>query len=401
MSSQLVHDGEALSPFLLFLRGAKRALRRCAGDVEATEACAALLHALTAAASDAELAHMLNGEHRVVEALAGADSKRRESQYLRTAIRTGLGNLALANQPTMEELLLRLRGPGAAKTDAELARERMEGAMDDAEKQFMDLPSETHAQNIMDICDRVVKNDKLTISELQIGLDDAVYGEVVAWILGDRHRVFREIDADHSHTLELGELVRAVDLFKQLREDERAREDYDREMAVKEAEDLAAGVARDRARRESYATAKRLRAESAARRRSPAEVAARGIMRHEVALHCRSRVDRSTVMVTGLPVIVALAGASLAVTPSHHANGSAPRVRLVPDAVANCTPAALSPAGLALVAAGRPIVVHVQTATASKSNLCEGSRADWREGLAQCLRQVSGLRVVVRNDDGS
>ncbi|KAK7230733.1 hypothetical protein SO694_00172041 [Aureococcus anophagefferens] len=280
VSSQLVHDGEALSPFLLFLRGAKRALRRCAGDVEATEACAALLHALTAAASDAELAHMLNGEHRVVEALAGADSKRRESQYLRTAIRTGLGNLALANQPTMEELLLRLRGPGAAKTDAELARERMEGAMDDAEKQFMDLPSETHAQNIMDICDRVVKNDKLTISELQIGLDDAVYGEVVAWILGDRHRVFREIDADHSHTLELAEIVRAVDLFKQLREDERAREDYDREMAVREAEDLAAGVARDRARRESYATAKRLRAESAARRRSPAEVAARGIMRH-------------------------------------------------------------------------------------------------------------------------
>lgn len=152
--------------------------------------------------------------------------------------------------------------------------------MDDAEKQFMDLPSETHAQNIMDICDRVVKNDKLTISELQIGLDDAVYGEVVAWILGDRHRVFREIDADHSHTLELAEIVRAVDLFKQLREDERAREDYDREMAVREAEDLAAGVARDRARRESYATAKRLRAESAARRRSPAEVAARGIMRH-------------------------------------------------------------------------------------------------------------------------
>ena len=223
---------------------------------------------------------MLRGEHRVVEALAGADSKRRESQYTRTAIRTGLGNLALADQPTMEELLLRLRGPADAKSDADLARERVQEALDETEKVFLATPSEVHAATLMGVCDRVVKNDKLTISELQIGLDHHVYGEFVAWLLGDRHRVFREIDADRSHTLEIDELERAFDLYKELRQEEKAKEEYDKEMAVREAEDALLGVRRDQARRESYATAKRLQKQADDARRSPAEAAARGIMRH-------------------------------------------------------------------------------------------------------------------------
>ena len=70
-------------------------------------------------------------------------------------------------------------------------------------------------------------------------------------------------------------------------------------------------------------------------------------------------------------------------------------------AVARCAPLALTAEGAAMAAAGRPIVIHVQTLTASKSNLCEGSRADWREGMAQCLRQLTGLRVVAKNFDGT
>ena len=49
----------------------------------------------------------------------------------------------------------------------------------------------------------------------------------------------------------------------------------------------------------------------------------------------------------------------------------------------------------------RSVLILVQTMTATKSNLCEGSRADWRDGLAQCLHQLTGLTVIVHNDDGT
>ena len=54
-----------------------------------------------------------------------------------------------------------------------------------------------------------------------------------------------------------------------------------------------------------------------------------------------------------------------------------------------------------LRAQNRSVVVAVQAFTPSKSNLCEGSRVDWREGVAQCLAKLTGLDVFVRNDDGT
>ena len=123
----------------------------------------------------------------------------------------------------MEELLLRLR-PKQDKSDAELLREKLEAQMNDAELNFYEVSSQEHAQNVMDICDRVVKNESLTITELQIGLDHPVYGEFVTWLLGDRHHNFRAIDADHSHTLELEEIIHAIDLFKAMKQEEKAKE---------------------------------------------------------------------------------------------------------------------------------------------------------------------------------
>ncbi|KAJ8610811.1 hypothetical protein CTAYLR_004771 [Chrysophaeum taylorii] len=49
----------------------------------------------------------------------------------------------------------------------------------------------------------------------------------------------------------------------------------------------------------------------------------------------------------------------------------------------------------------RSLLVVVQTITPSKSNVCEGLRADWREGLGQCLAKLTGLPVVAQNDDGT
>jgi len=103
-----------------------------------------------------------------------------------------------------------------------------------------------------------------------------------------------------------------------------------------------------------------------------------------------------------------------------------------PKATARCRPVALTEAGRRLKAQNRSagrrgaaasarvdargrigrlatpveevrtgVVIQVQTMVASKSNLCEGSRADWRDGLAQCFAQLTGLRVVAHNDDGS
>ena len=77
------------------------------------------------------------------------------------------------------------------------------------------------------------------------------------------------------------------------------------------------------------------------------------------------------------------------------------QARLTPNVVATCSRVALSMEGEWMLEQKRPIVVHVQTLTASKSNLCEGSRADWREGMSQCLHQLTGLSVIVRNDDGT
>ena len=70
-------------------------------------------------------------------------------------------------------------------------------------------------------------------------------------------------------------------------------------------------------------------------------------------------------------------------------------------ATAACQRVALSEDGEKLRAQNRSILLLVQTMTASKSNLCEGSRADWRDGMAQCLHQLTGLRVIVHNDDGT
>ena len=49
----------------------------------------------------------------------------------------------------------------------------------------------------------------------------------------------------------------------------------------------------------------------------------------------------------------------------------------------------------------RPVLIIIQTITPTKSNICRGLRSDWREGLGQCLQKLTGLRVMVRNDDGS
>lgn len=70
-------------------------------------------------------------------------------------------------------------------------------------------------------------------------------------------------------------------------------------------------------------------------------------------------------------------------------------------ATSQCHSVVLSTDGGKLRAQNRSILLLVQTMTASKSNLCEGSRADWRDGMAQCLHQLTGLRVVVHNDDGT
>lgn len=69
--------------------------------------------------------------------------------------------------------------------------------------------------------------------------------------------------------------------------------------------------------------------------------------------------------------------------------------------VAKCNRAGLSREGHLLQLQNRSVLVIVQTVTPTKSNICEGVRADWREGLGQCLSQLTGLRVVAQNDDGA
>ena len=82
-------------------------------------------------------------------------------------------------------------------------------------------------------------------------------------------------------------------------------------------------------------------------------------------------------------------------------HGGQVQQRAAPKASAACRRVALSLDGQTLVAQNRSILIMVQTMTASKSNLCEGSRADWRDGMAQCLHLLTGLRVVAHNDDGT
>lgn len=69
--------------------------------------------------------------------------------------------------------------------------------------------------------------------------------------------------------------------------------------------------------------------------------------------------------------------------------------------VARCHRAGLSREGRLLQMQNRSVLVIVQTVTPTKSNICEGVRADWREGLGQCLSKLTGLRVVAQNDDGA
>ena len=47
------------------------------------------------------------------------------------------------------------------------------------------------------------------------------------------------------------------------------------------------------------------------------------------------------------------------------------------------------------------IIIGADDDSFQKVTLCEGSRADWRDGMAQCLHQLTGLRVIVHNDDGT
>jgi hypothetical protein len=72
-----------------------------------------------------------------------------------------------------------------------------------------------------------------------------------------------------------------------LKVETKQKEEYDRDQAVRIAEELANGVKRDAARRESYATMRRREAEAEERARSPAGRAARCIMRH-CDLHARN-----------------------------------------------------------------------------------------------------------------
>ena len=54
--------------------------------------------------------------------------------------------------------------------------------------------------------------------------------------------------------------------------------------------------------------------------------------------------------------------------------------RDAPKASASCRRVGLSLDGQTIRDQNRSILIMVQTMTASKSNLCEGSRADWRDG---------------------
>ena len=82
-------------------------------------------------------------------------------------------------------------------------------------------------------------------------------------------------------------------------------------------------------------------------------------------------------------------------------HGGAMLHRDAPKASASCRRVGLSLDGQTIRDQNRSILIMVQTMTASKSNLCEGSRADWRDGMAQCLHLLTGLRVVAHNDDGT
>ncbi|KAH8074605.1 DNA photolyase [Aureococcus anophagefferens] len=72
-----------------------------------------------------------------------------------------------------------------------------------------------------------------------------------------------------------------------------------------------------------------------------------------------------------------------------------------PKVRAQCSRVPVTEDARKLRAQNRSVVVAVQAFTPSKSNLCEGSRVDWREGVAQCLAKLTGLDVFVRNDDGT
>ena len=70
--------------------------------------------------------------------------------------------------------------------------------------------------------------------------------------------------------------------------------------------------------------------------------------------------------------------------------------------VARCERAALKEEVVdAIRSENRSILIIIQTLTASKSNVCLGVRADWREGLGQCLARMTELRIIAQNNDGS
>lgn len=72
-----------------------------------------------------------------------------------------------------------------------------------------------------------------------------------------------------------------------------------------------------------------------------------------------------------------------------------------PRVVAPCGAGMPSSKARALQEQNRSVLLVVQTATGSRNNVCEGVRFDWREGLGQCLYQLSGVRVVAQNFDGT
>jgi len=203
---------------------------------------------------------------------------RKDAACLRTAANKALGHLAVAAQPSFEDLIAGAR-PRPKEDPAVLEARRAEAARRAAEDAFLSTPASAHAAALMRHCDTFSKNARLTAAELEGAVRHPVYADVARWLLADRASEFKARDADGSRTLGLDELEDAVDAFQtRIATARKASEDAaDAEARAAEAAEIRAR--RDVQRRESLAQREAEMRELALSKLPPEVWAARAVAR--------------------------------------------------------------------------------------------------------------------------
>lgn len=261
-------DGPA-ALFAEIFESAGRAL--AAARASGVEAACALVASLAAKADDAQLTHML-ALVPALEQVTASSSK--EKIYERQAANAALQKLSLIACSSVEALMA--RPPEAKEDPAELERRRLEAEREAKELAFLETPPVDHARALVKACDSS-KNAKLTLGEVQMAASHKTYGEFVAWLVDGRAREFKRRAVEMA--LSVTELAPAVADFQELiRATRRAREEDFQARARRR--DAAVDEEREAALARTEATRRRAAEKEAALRRiSPAEWAARRVMR--------------------------------------------------------------------------------------------------------------------------